>query len=118
MFDDLNSFEDFKIFMDKSIVPVLQSSCEKLSAELILDSEEKEGYCISMKGEPLGIVKVLAQIVYQLSNESNIPCTVLLAMLMRTVQFYEQNPEANKVKDVSFAKNELSTLDDILNKGE
>lgn len=114
-FDNFNEFSDF---LSSSVGNVLTSECKKISAELIMDNEEKEGYAIIVDGQPLGIVKVIAQIMSHVAKQSNIPSTILLGMLVHTVSFYEQHEEASETKDVTKAKEELRTLNDILSKGE
>lgn len=114
-FDNFNEFCDF---LRSSVGKVLTSKCKKISAELIMDNEEKEGYTIIIDGQPLGIVKVIAQIMLHAAKQSNIPSAILLGMLVNTVSFYEQHEGASETKDVTEAKEELRTLNDILSKGE
>lgn len=115
---NLDNFNEFSAFLSSSIGNVLTSECKKISAELITDNEEKEGYAIIIDGRPLGIVKVIAQIMLQVAKQSDIPSAILLGMLVNTVSFYEQHEEASETKDITKAKEELRTLNDILSKGE
>ena len=114
-FYTVGSYEIFDLMTDSLMEEVMTSKCKLISAELIKREEGQDGYSVKMDGQPLGIIKVLAQVVINISNNSEIPVPVLLALLAKTAKFFQENPESVATVNVS---EELGTLEKILNRGE
>ena len=112
---DRTSYEFFDLMTDSLMEEVMKSKCKLISAELIKSEEGQDGYSVKMDGQPLGIIKVLAQVVINISNNSEIPVPVLLALLAKTAKFFQENPESVATVNVS---EELGTLEKISNRGE